>query len=166
MCYKICIKLWLKSPWWPQKRGNFSEGFGVLKLFKPFSVEGASPPWTPHRGSAPDPLGPTRPPDPSRIFVIFTPPLTSIPASAPGPLCRCASDVITKSVCALRTSVSRALYGFQCHTAPRCWQVCLGWIQRWNNDILCIKLSVQRYTILTQQRINSTITYRRKNLKN
>ena len=36
----------------------------------------------------------------------------------------------------------RALYIFLYDTTPRCWQVCLGLIQRWTNDILYIKLSV------------------------
>ena len=45
--------------------------------------------------------------------------------------------------------------------APRCWQGCLGLIQKLTNDILYIKLSVSRYTIWTQQRINSKIKHKR-----
>ena len=61
--------------------------------------------------------------------------------------------------------VLRPLFSFLYHTALRWWQVCLGLIQRWANDILYIKLSVPLYRIWTQQRRNQKITYGSMNLK-
>ena len=52
------------------------------------------------------------------------------------------------------------LKGFVWFPICRCWQVCLGWIRRWTNGILYIKLTVPLFRIWTQQRINSKITYR------
>ena len=39
--------------------------------------------------------------------------------------------------------------GFVRFPICRCWQVCLGLIRRWTNDILYIKLTVPLYRILT-----------------
>ena len=57
------------------------------------------------------------------------------------------------------------LKGFVWFPVCICWQVCPGLIRRWTNDILYINLSVLLYRIWTQQRINSKMTYRCKNLK-
>ena len=62
-------------------------------------------------------------------------------------------------------SVNLLLKSFLYDTTPRCWQVCLGLKQTRTYDISYIKLSVPLYRIWTQQRINSKITYRCKNLK-
>ena len=61
--------------------------------------------------------------------------------------------------------LSAHVKGFVWLPVCRCWQVCLGLIRRWTNVILYIKLTVPLYRIWTQQRINSKIIYRCKNLK-
>ena len=55
------------------------------------------------------------------------------------------------------TKIVRPLYGFL--------SADVGLIRSWNNAILNIKLTVLFHRIWPQQRINSKITYRRKNLK-